>query len=244
MPKLHIYKNEKETCNAFAEWFAEQVNNTLKVHPRFTVALSGGETPKLFYRILASNYKDKIDWSKLHIFWGDEKFLVSSDVNSNAVMASKILFEHVSIQKEQIHVIRTDISPSESARNYENLLHKYFENTEVTFDLVILGMGKDGNTLSLFPGNDENNEKFAWVIPVYNKEEDLFRITLTSPVINASNVKAFLITGKNKQDAVQQALKGKYDPEKYPAQLIQTVNKTVHWFLDESAAGKLIKIIS
>jgi 6-phosphogluconolactonase len=244
MPKLHIYKNEKETCNAFAEWFAELVNNALKLQARFTVALSGGETPKLFYKILASDYKDKIDWSKLYIFWGDEKFILSADGGSNAALTAKTLFDYVAIPKEQIHIIRTDVPPAESARKYENLLHQYFNDNESTFDLVILGMGKDGNTLSLFPGNNENNEKSAWVIPVYNKEEDLYWITLTSPVINASKVKAFLITGKNKQDAVQHALKGKYDPEKYPAQLIQTVHKTVHWFLDESAAGKLIKIIS
>lgn len=243
MPKLHLYKNEKETCNAFAEWFAEEVTNTLKSNERFTVAFSGGDTPKLFYKILAADYSDKIDWSKIHIFWGDEKFVSSSVNTSNAEMAEKALFEHVPIPKEQIHIIRTNLSPEESARQYENLLHSYFDNKPTTFDLAILGMGKNGNTLSLFPGNNENNTKNAWVIPVYNKQEDIYRVTLTSPVINASNETAFLITGKSKQDAVQHALKGKYDPEKYPAQLIQTIDKPVHWFLDEGAAGKLIRLI-
>lgn len=242
MPKLHIYKNEKETCNAFAEWFAAQVSNVLKQQERFTVALSGGDTPKLFYKILASDYSDKIDWSKMHIFWGDEKFVSSSNDLSNAAMAENVLFNHVVIPKEQIHVIRTDIPPEESAKQYENLLHEYFHGTSTTFDLAILGMGKDGNTLSLFPGNDENNEKKAWVIPLYHKKEDLYRITLTSTVINASTETAFLITGKSKQDAVQDALKGKYDPEKHPAQLIQAIDKPVHWFLDEGAAGKLIRL--
>ncbi len=243
MPRLHIYKNEKETCNAFAKWFTELVTRRLNLQERFTVAFSGGDTPKLFYKILATNYADKIDWSKLHIFWGDEKFVYSSADLSNADVAQKTLFEHVPIPAEQIHGIRTDISPQDSARQYERLLHQYFDDRVSTFDLAILGMGKNGNTLSLFPGNDENNEKSAWVIPVYNKEEDLYRITLTSPVINASDEKAFLITGKSKQDAVEHALKGKYDPEKYPAQLIQTTHKSVHWFLDEGAAGKLIRLI-
>lgn len=243
MPKLHIYKNEKETCNAFAEWFSELVTNTLSVKERFTVALSGGDTPRLFYKILASNYVNKIDWSRMYIFWGDEKFVSSSVDLSNASIAEKTLFEYVPIPKDHIHVIRTDISPQDSAVEYKELLHKYFNDKESTFDLAILGMGKNGNTLSLFPGNDENNEKEAWVMPVYSKEEDLYRITLTSPVINASAVKAFLITGKNKQDAVQHALKGKYDPEKYPAQLIQPASTSVHWFLDEGAAGKLIRLI-
>lgn len=243
MPKLHIYKNEKETCTAFAEWFTELVTTTLTVKERFTVALSGGDTPKLFYKVLASSFLNKIDWSKIHVFWGDEKFVSSPANLSNAHMADKNLFEYAPIAKKHIHVIRTDIAPQDSARQYENLLHQYFDGRETTFDLAILGMGKNGNTLSLFPGNDENNEKTAWVIPVYNKEEDLYRITLTSPVINASDVKAFLITGKSKQDAVQHALKGKYDPEKYPAQLIQPADKSVHWFLDEGAAGKLIRLI-
>lgn len=243
MPKLHIYKNEKETCNAFADWFTELVKTTLSVQERFTVAFSGGDTPKLFYKILAENYTDKIDWSKMHIFWGDEKFVSSSNDISNANVAEKTLFEHVLIPKGQINIIRTNINPQDSARQYENLLHQYFDGGQTTFDLAILGMGKNGNTLSLFPGNDVNNEKSAWVVPVYNKEEDLYRITLTSPVINASNETAFLVTGKSKRDAVEQALKGKYDPEKYPAQLIQTANKPVHWFLDEGAAGKLIRLI-
>lgn len=243
MPKLHIYKNEKETCNAFAEWFAELITSTLKEKERFTVAFSGGDTPKLFYKILARNYADKIDWSKMHIFWGDEKFVSSAEDMSNAGMTEKILFEHVPIPKDQIHVISTNINPQDSARQYENLLHQYFDNGQTTFDLAILGMGKNGNTLSLFPGNDVNSEKSAWVVPVYNKEEDLYRITLTSPVINASIETAFLVTGKSKQDAVEHALKGKYDPEKYPAQLMQAANKPVHWFLDEGAAGKLIRII-
>ncbi len=243
MPKLHIYKNEKETCNAFAEWFTEQVINRLQSNERFTVAFSGGDTPKLFYKILAADYFNKIDWAKIHVFWGDEKFISSSNNISNADLAEKTLFEHVPIPKEQIHIIRTDLAPEESARLYERLLHRYFDNKSTTFDLAILGMGKNGNTLSLFPGNNENNTKNAWVIPVYNKQEDIYRITLTSPVINASNKTAFLITGKSKQDAVQHALKGKYDPEKYPAQLIQTVHKQVHWFLDEGAAEKLIRLI-
>lgn len=243
MPKLHIFKNEKETCKAFAEWFAEQVTATLNKNKRFTVALSGGTTPKNFYKALAADYSNKIDWSKIHVFWGDEKFVSSSTDISNANIAEKTLFEHVPIPKEQIHIIRTDISPEESARQYENLLHEYFDNKSTTFDLAILGMGKHGNTLSLFPGHEENNEKSAWVIPVFHKEEDLYRITLTSPVINSSNETAFLITGKSKQDAVRHALKGKYDPEKHPAQLFQTTQNPVHWFLDEGAAGKVIRLI-
>jgi 6-phosphogluconolactonase len=152
-----------------------------------------------------------------------------------------ISIENLPVRPEQIHTINRNIAPEESAKNYEKLLHSFFNDPRSTFDLAILGLSEDANTLSLFPGNEENNDSSNWVIPIYNNKEDLYKITLTAPVINASAVKAFLITGKRKQEAVEKVLKGKYQPEKYPAQLIQTVNKTVHWFLDEAAAGKLIK---
>ena len=241
MPKLHIFKNEKETCVEFAGWLAELIRQTLTQQNRFTIALSGEETPGLLYKILATDYGSKVDWSKVHLFWGDEKYVYYSNDKNTAKQGIKNFIENLPVPEEQIHLIRTDIPPSESAIEYEEVLHKYFYNKENTFDLAILGLGEDGNTLSLFPGNDNNNEKEAWVMTVYNKEEDLFRITLTSPVINNAAVKAFLITGKKKQEAVENVLKGKYDPEKYPAQLIQIANKQVHWFLDEGAAGKLIK---
>lgn len=244
MPKLHIYKNEKETCYAFAEWLAELVKETLNRQDRFTIALSGGDTPKLLYKILATDYVSKIDWSRIHIFWGDERFVSFSDEKNNSRIALKMFIDHVPVPKNQVNVIKTDIAPEESAKQYENLLHTYFEDNQSTFDLVILGMGEQGNLLSLFPYAEENNHRDAWVIPVYDKQEDLFKITLTIPAINAASVKAFLVTGKRKEDVVQRVLKGKYEPEKYPAQLIVTTNNPVYWFLDEGAAAKLIKPIS
>lgn len=240
MPKLHVYKNEKETCYAFAEWLVEFINDSLKQHNIFTLALSAGEIPKSFFRTLAMNFTDAVDWSKVHLFWGDKRLLAFSEEKHNTD-AGKLFIDNLPIPNDQIHIINTEISPEQSAHQYESILKEFFPDSNTTFNLVILGLGEDGNTLSLFPGNEENNLKSSWVIPVYNQKEDLYRITLTSSIINAAEVKAFLITGKSKQDAVEKVLKGKYEPEKYPAQLIQTVNKTVHWFMDEAAAGKLIK---
>ena len=138
MPKLHLYKNEKETCSAFAEWFAEQVKITLDRQERFSVAFSGGDTPKFFYKILAAEYSEKIDWSKIYVFWGDEKFVSSLNNTTNAELAAKTLFDHVNLPKDHIHVIRTDIAPEESARQYEKLLREHFNNQSNTFDLAIL----------------------------------------------------------------------------------------------------------
>jgi 6-phosphogluconolactonase len=244
MPKLHIYKNEKETCYEFADWLTELVKETLDKQDRFTIALSGGDIHKLVYKILATEYGSKIDWSKIHIFFADERLVCYPDEKNNAATALKLLTDNAPLAKDHIHVIRTDIAPEDAAKHYEDLLHSYFDDKQKSFDLVILGMGEQGNLLSLFPYEEETNYKDAWVIPVYDKQEDVFKVTLTISAINAAAVKAFLVTGKKKEDVVQRVLKGKYEPEKYPAQLIVTAGKTVHWFLDEGSAGKLIKPIS
>ena len=240
MPRLHIFKNEKETCYAFAAWIADLINDTLQKQERFTVALSGGDTPKALYKILANDYSTKIDWSKVHIFWGDERMVSSSNEKNNSVTATHLLIDHVPVSADHIHPINNNLPPKEAAVEYENLLRTYFKH-ETTFDLVILGMGESGNLLSLFPTEDDLIQHKGWVVPVYDRQEDLFKITLTIHAINAASVKAFLLTGKRKEEVVEKVLKGKYEPEKYPAQLIATANKEVHWFLDEGAAGKLIR---
>jgi 6-phosphogluconolactonase len=241
MPKLHLYKNEKETCYAFAGWLSNLIEETLSKQDRFLIALSGGETPKMLYKILATEFLSQIDWSRLHVFWGEEKFVSLIDEKEHSSSALKACIATVPVPKEQVHTIRTDIDPHQAAEQYEAILQSYFKDPNSTFDLVILGMGEQGNVLSLIPNNDSINFIDRFVMPVYDKHEDLYKITLTIPAINAAANKAFIVTGKKKEDVVQQVLKGKYEPEKYPAQLIVASNKEVHWFLDEGAAGKLIK---
>ncbi|MDQ6814938.1 MAG: 6-phosphogluconolactonase [Bacteroidota bacterium] len=244
MPKLHIYKNEKETCYAFAGWLADLAKETLEKQERFTIALSGVDTPKLIYKILATEYETKIDWSRIHLFLGDERLVSFPDDRNSASATLKTLTDFVPLPPSQIHFIKTDIPPGQAAQQYEALLRNYFGEKTTSFDLVILGIGELGNLLSLSSYQEEANQQNAWVIPVLDKQEDVFKVTLTIAAINASSVKAFLVTGKKKEDVVQQVLKGKYEPEKYPAQLIVTANRSVHWFLDEEAAGKLIRPIS
>jgi len=236
MPKLHIYKNEKETCEAFAEWLAETITECLTKNDKCTIAIAEGDIPKILFRILASKYAEKIDWSKVHLFEGDRRS-VSNVINNSPL---KEFIDQVPTPKEQIHTIPTNLFDEEAVQKYEDLLGIYF-STESTFDLAILSMGEDGSFLSLSPRDDENNQSSSRVIAVQNKEDNSHSITLSAPAINAAKVKALLVTGKRKENAVQQVLKGKYDPEKYPAQLIQTANKTVHWFFDEAAAAKLIR---
>ncbi len=235
---LFIYKDARETTTALADWIILLIKKTLEVKDRFTIALSGGETPKKLYQIVASDaYREKINWSRLHIFWGDERFVPFSDDSNNAKMAFDNLLSKVNIPSEQVHTIWTDVTPEESAKQYENLLHKYFDDRQTTFDLVLLGMGDDGHTLSLFPDNEVLNDTTSWVSAVTSKEKGE-RITLMPSVVNKSSAIAFLITGENKAKILQEVLESQQ--HNYPAQLIQPVNGELYWFIDDEAA-KYIK---
>src|ERR1700730_18537491 len=151
--QLHVYKDAEELSHEVAGWIAGCIADTLKEKDRFSIALSGGSTPQRLHKILsASPYREQIDWSKLHIFWGDERAVPFEDSRNNAKMAYDTLLNFVPVPPAQIHVMRTDIDPEASAAAYEKILHQYFDNTPFSFDLVLLGMGDDGHTLSLFPG--------------------------------------------------------------------------------------------
>ena len=233
-------KDINELSYRFAEWVVEYIQKVLKKQNRFTIALSGGRTPKNLYQLLASDtFKNKIDWSKLHFFWGDERCVPFNDDRNNAKMTFDTLLNHIPVIKEQIHIIRTDIEPKDSAIEYEKLLHKYFPDKDHTFDLVLLGLGDNAHTLSLFPENPIINEKQKWVQSFYLKEENIYRITLTAPVVNASGCVAFLVSGKNKSAALYNVFTQEHVPMLYPAQIIQPFNDELYWWVDEDAASMI-----
>ena len=235
---LQIYNNADDTTIALADWIVELIKKTLEAKDRFTIALSGGETPKKLYQTLASaTYREKINWSRLHIFWGDERFVPFSDESNNAKMAFDNLLGKINIPSEQVHTIWTDVTPEKSATQYENVLHKSFDDKLTTFDLVLLGMGDDGHTLSLFPGSEILYDHQSWVSAVHSKEKGE-RITLMPSVINRSASIVFLVTGEKKAKVLKEIL---HDSEahKYPAQLIQPLNGELHWFVDDEAAKYL-----
>ena len=238
--ELQVYKDAQELSQAAAKWIAGLIAETLKVRDRFTIALSGGSTPKLLHKILAAApYKDQIDWSKMHIFWGDERAVPFEDDRNNAKMAYDTLLNFVPVPPSQIHVMRTDIGPEESAIEYEKILHQYFDKTSNTFDLVLLGMGDDGHTLSLFPGTAIVHEEKAWAKAFFLPAQDMYRITLTKTIVNKAAHIAFLTTGTGKAHALKEVLKGAYNPDLYPSQEIKPVNGELHWFVDEAAAANL-----
>jgi 6-phosphogluconolactonase len=238
--ELHVFNDPDELSHAVAKWMADIIASTLKKSDRFTIALSGGSTPKLLHKILAADpYKEQIDWSKLHIFWGDERDVPFEDDRNNAKMAYDTLLNFVPVPPSQVHVMRTDIPAAESAAEYEKILHTYFDGAAASFDLVLLGMGDDGHTLSLFPGTAAVHEEKAWAIAYYLKAQDMSRITLTKTIVNRSARVAFMTTGTGKAHALKEVLKGDYNPDLYPSQEIKPVTGELHWFVDEAAASGL-----
>src|SRR5688572_5441595 len=139
---LHTYKNVDELSIKVADWMTGYIHQVLEKQDRFTLALSGGSTPQKLHKVLAASpFKEKIDWSKIHFFWGDERAVPFNDDRNNAKMAFDSLLNHVPVKKEQVHIMRTDIEPEAAAQEYEKLLNNYFDGREKTFDLVLLGMG-------------------------------------------------------------------------------------------------------
>jgi 6-phosphogluconolactonase len=239
---LHICKDTDDLSKQAATWIAAVIKQTLATQDRFTIALSGGSTPQKLHGLLSGYpYSEEIDWSKLHVFWGDERAVPIEDERNNARMAFDTLLDNVPVPMQQIHVMRTDIDPAASADEYEKVLQKYFGATGYTFDLVLLGMGDDGHTLSLFPGTPVVHESEAWVTSFFLEKQDMFRITLTAPVVNRAAKVAFLTAGANKAPALREVLEGAYAPDSYPSQVIKPLGE-LHWFVDKAAAGSLSNV--
>jgi 6-phosphogluconolactonase len=239
--KLNIADNIDDLSHHAARWLADYIKEVLSHHNRFTISLSGGNTPKHLYKLLASDpYRNEIDWKKIHFFWGDERFVPADDDRNNAKMAFDELLSLVPVAKKQVHPIRTDTTPELSALAYEQLLHQYFDKQLYTFDLVLLGLGDNSHTLSLFPGyNDIIFEQTDWVKAFRLHEQNMHRVTLTAPVVNKAGRVAFLVNGNDKTEALQQVMMGKFDPLRHAAQIIRPLNGELYWFVDKSAASGL-----
>ena len=239
--QIHKSKDIDQLSRDFADWLIEYANRTIEKNGGFSVALSGGSTPKKLHVLLAGDsYKTRTDWSKWHFFMGDERFVPFSDDRSNAKMCYETLLDHVPVKEEQIHFFQTEgITPAQSAVQYEKLLRDLFGNKPTGIDLVILGMGDDGHTLSLFPHQPIIHETAKWVDSFWLEAQDMYRITMTHPVANHAASVAFLVAGAGKQHALKEVLEGKYQPDIYPSQIIRPVQGQLHWFVDEAAAALL-----
>ena len=238
--ELHVCKNYDELSEHIADWMVELICKTLSTKERFSIALTGGNTPKKLYEILASDeYKNKIDWSRANVFIGDERFVPFDDERSNAKMIRETLLNHVAVDESHVHFMQTEnMSPETAANAYEEVLQHYFNknNNKSTFDLVLLGMGDDAHTLSLFPHQIKAiNEQAKWCTYLWLEQQNMNRITLTAPVVNAAKCVAFLISGNSKTKALNSVLHEPYNPEQYPSQIIKPINGELHFFVDEAA---------
>ena len=238
--ELHIAKDPQQLSENLAAWVSNYILEVLQEQERFTFVLSGGNTPKQLYALLAKEpYNNMIPWEKIDFFWGDERAVPFNDDRNNAKMAYETLLTPLGIPEEHIHVMRTDMLPEESAAAYEKLLQQYFNGSEITFDLVLLGMGDDGHTLSLFPGLPIVKEQKAWVKAFFLTAQHMYRITLTAPVVNRAACVVFMATGAGKAITLKNVIEGTFNAEQFPSQLIRPQDGELHWFVDEAAAGAL-----
>ncbi|MBD2755329.1 6-phosphogluconolactonase [Spirosoma validum] len=238
--QLIVKKNPTELAKAAADFISKRIKEVLETKDQFTIALSGGSTPKALHELLAKPpYSQQIPWAQLHIFWGDERYVLIEDEQSNAGMAYDTLLGHVYTPESQIHIWRTDLEPEAAAADYDRVLHTYFGDTGPTFDLVLLGMGDDGHTLSLFPGTEVIHEQNAWTKAYFLTKQDMYRLTLTAPLVNRSSCILFLVAGPKKAEPLKEVLEGEYNPDKYPSQIIKPENGDLVWLIDEKAAADL-----
>jgi 6-phosphogluconolactonase len=236
---LEIYKTTEEVLNAAAEYFVEKAADAIAQQQRFTVALSGGSSPKGLFELLASKYHSRVQWQNIYFFFGDERYVPATHPDSNALMAQKALFEPLNINSHQIFTVNTSLQPEEAAKDYQDKIEKHFNLGSMGFDLIFLGLGDDAHTASLFPHTSVLNETEPGVKSVFVQNKDTYRITFTAPLINLAHHIAFLVFGESKANAVHNVFNAPRAFYEFPAQLIQPVNGEVTWFMDEAAASKI-----
>ena len=235
--EVRIYKNKSEVAERFSAYFEALVKGKVEFH----VALSGGSTPKIVFDVLAAEYGDKIEWNNIHFYWGDERCVLPTDDQSNYKMTVDHLFSKIQVPKENIHRVLGEADPTSEAMRYANLLEINLDRVEGTpqFDLVILGMGDDGHTASIFPHEIELwNAKDHCVVATH-PDSGQKRVSINGTVINTANEVAFLVTGASKANKIDEIHAKKVGFEKYPASLVKPNSGNLFWFLDEDAAAKL-----
>ncbi len=240
-PKVSIMENAEGVAHAAASRFIELARVAIDSEGRFAVALSGGSTPLRAYQMLASDeFKETIDWAKVHVFFGDERCVPPTHAESNYRIADEALLSRVSIPARNVHRILGEGDAVANARLYEDELQTFFDNESwPRFDLVLLGMGDDGHTASLFPETEALAERRAWVAANWVEKLGVYRITLTAAAINASAHIIFLVTGAGKAARLREVISGPREPERLPSQLIRPTRGTLEWLIDEAAAANL-----
>ena len=241
-PELRIFDHLEELSLAAAELFIETSVQAIAQRGRFLVELSGGNTPTELYQLLAQKpYREQIDWKRLQAFWGDERCVPVENPENNYRQAHDALLGRVHIPQENIHRIQSELEPDAAAEDYARVL-KGFATSPLDwprFDLVLLGMGNDGHTASLFPGSEVTASTPTLAVTAQYEDRPANRVTLTQLVLNAARRILFLVSGESKSETLANVLYGEYQPEKLPAQRIRPTDGELIWMVERAAARKL-----
>lgn len=238
---VRIFRSLKELSRSAAEIFAGQSAKAIQERGQFLVALNGGSTPAGLFQLLATEFREKVDWEHVHIFWGDERCVPPVDPESSYGQAWDLFLRHVPIPEANIHRIEGERSPSEAAQDYSVVLMKFASSSFEwsRFDLVYLGMGADGHTASLFPGSSLDVTAPVILVTGQYQGRPAQRVTLTSIVFNSARMVVFMAAGEEKAVTLAEVLSDRYDPERYPVQRIEPRDGRLIWLVDEEAASRL-----
>ncbi|MEL7435940.1 MAG: 6-phosphogluconolactonase [Chloroflexota bacterium] len=238
---IKILPDKDNLVRFTAERIVRIASATLEVNDRFSIALAGGSTPEPVYRMLGDTFADTLDWSRIHIFFGDERCVPPDHDESNYKMVKATLLDHIAIPTENIHRIKGEDDPQAAAEAYAKELESFFADEEGMFDLNLLGMGGDAHTASLFPGTPAVHEKDALMIAHHVEAKgNLWRISQTFPTILQSGNIMFLVSGEGKAEALKHVIEGDYEPDTYPSQVIvHSDHQHIIWAIDQAAASQL-----
>jgi 6-phosphogluconolactonase len=237
---IKVFTDTESLSRGAADLFAKAVEQAVASRGLFSVLISGGETPRRTYDLLAREpFCQRIPWKYVHLFWGDERCVAATDPRNNAHMARRTLLDRVPLPEQQIYPMVCQGAPQMAASYYERVLRAHFPDGVASFDLVMLGLGDDGHTASLFPGAATLEEQHHWVMPTQKPGEDIMRVTVTTPLLNQARQVVFLVSGPGKATVLQRVLEGPYIPGELPAQLIKPLYGTVLWYVEESASRLL-----
>ncbi|MBS1791014.1 MAG: 6-phosphogluconolactonase [Acidobacteria bacterium] len=240
-PNTEIFSGPQELAWAAALRFAGLAEQSVSEGGKFTVALSGGSTPKAMLALLAQKpFADSLPWNSIYFFWGDERCVPPDHADSNSRMANDALLSKVGVPPQNIFRIPAENQDHQQAANaYSETIKQFFNSETPQFDLVFLGMGADGHTASLFPGTAALHIVDRIAVANFVEKLNTWRITLTAQTINQARNVIFLVAGEDKAEALKEVLEGKHQPDTYPSQLIHPNRGSLLWMLDEAAAGLL-----
>ena len=240
-PDIRIFKDLEQLSRHAAELLVAQAAQAIRERGRFLVALNGGSTPNRLFQLLATEYRDQVDWSKTHIFWGDERCVPATDSGSSYGQAQGVFLKHVMIPENQVHRVQGELAPASAAVEYAQTLKLFAEDhlDFPRFDLVYLGMGEDGHTASLFPGSPVDLTETVIPVTANYQDRPANRVTMTPLVFNRARLIVFMATGEKKANTLAEVLSDRYNPELYPAQRIEPGDGELIWLVDKDAASKL-----